>query len=125
MVNFYREPHISLSQELKQVQVLLREVEERYTVARDTQNMNPDKVLEHPPRGGVLDGSAFLVGQVASWSCRAVRMRDSPRPHTPANTVMTINRAMMRSGFLRESDEAKNCGSLRNRKPRSARAGPL
>ena len=54
-------PHISLSQELTQVQVLLREVEDDVGLSRDTQDMNPHKVGEHPPRGGVLDACAFLV----------------------------------------------------------------
>ena len=54
-------PHIALSQELEQVQVLLREVEDDGGLSRDTQDMNPNKVVEHPPRGGVLDAFAFLV----------------------------------------------------------------
>jgi Winged helix-turn helix len=62
LVNFLSvKPHISLSQELKQVQVLLREVEDDVGLSRDTQDMNPNKVVEHPPRGGVLDAFAFLV----------------------------------------------------------------
>jgi hypothetical protein len=54
-------PHISLSQELKQVQVLLREVEDDIGLSRETQDMNPNKVVEHPPCGGVLDTFAFLI----------------------------------------------------------------
>jgi hypothetical protein len=42
-------------------------------------------------------------------------MRYSKAVYTSTQTVITINRAMTRSGFLRESDEAKNCGSLRIR----------
>src|SRR5438093_316242 len=38
---------------------------------------------------------------------------------------MTINKAMIRSGFLRYSAEAKHCGALRKRKPRSTCFWPL
>jgi hypothetical protein len=43
------------------VQVLLREVEDNVRLSRDTQDMNPHKVVEHPPRGGVLNAFACLV----------------------------------------------------------------
>ena len=32
---------------------------------------------------------------------------------------MTINSAMSRLGFVREREEAKNCGAFRKRNPRS------
>ena len=62
MVHFLSvKPHISLSQKLKPVQVLLREVEDDVGLSRDMQNMHPHKGVEPPPRGGVLDAVAFVV----------------------------------------------------------------
>jgi hypothetical protein len=43
------------------VQVLRSEVEGKGGLSRPTQGMNPNKVVEHSPRGGVLDACAFLV----------------------------------------------------------------
>ena len=43
------------------MQVLLREVEDDVRLPRDTQDMNANEVVEHPPRRGVLDASAFLI----------------------------------------------------------------
>jgi hypothetical protein len=43
------------------MQVLLCQVENDVGLSRDTQDMNPHKVVEHPPRGGVLDAFALLV----------------------------------------------------------------
>ena len=43
------------------MQVLLREVEDDVGLSRDTQDMHPHKVVEHPLCGGVLDAVAFLV----------------------------------------------------------------
>jgi hypothetical protein len=54
-------PHIPISQELEQVQVLFSEVEHAGPLPRDKQHMNPDKVVKHPPGGGMLDTLAFLV----------------------------------------------------------------
>ena len=59
------------------MQVLLREVEDDVRLPRDTQDMNANEVVEHPPRRGVLDASAFLIRESRSCSCNAVRMRDS------------------------------------------------
>ena len=70
-------PCISISQEMKQGQVLLREVEDDVWLPRDTQDMNANKVVEYPPRSGVLDASAFLVRKSPPLSFSAVRMRYS------------------------------------------------
>ena len=47
-------------------------------------------------------------------------MRYSKAADTGQHTVMTLNKAMIRLGFLRQSDEARNSGCLRKRKQRSA-----
>src|SRR4029453_11037044 len=62
LVNFLSvKPHISLSQELQQVQVLVGQIEHEEPLPRDVEHMNPHKVVEDPPCGGGLDGFAFLV----------------------------------------------------------------
>src|SRR5215471_2342764 len=62
LVNFLPvKPHISLSQELQQVQVLVSQIEHEEPLPRDVEHMNPHKVVEHPPGGGGLDALAFLV----------------------------------------------------------------
>ena len=43
------------------MQVLRREVEDNGGLSRDAQDMNPHKVVEPPPCGGMLDALAFLV----------------------------------------------------------------
>ena len=62
LVNFLSvKPHISLSQELQQVQVLVGQIEHEEPLPRDVEHMNPHKVVEDPPCGGGLDALAFLV----------------------------------------------------------------
>ena len=43
------------------MQVLLCEVEDDVRLSWDTQDMNANEVVEHPPCSGILDASAFLV----------------------------------------------------------------
>ena len=54
-------PHISLAQELQQVQVLVGQIEHEEPLPRDVEHMNSHKVVEDPPCGGGLDALAFLV----------------------------------------------------------------
>jgi len=62
LVNFLSvKPHISLAQELQQVQVLVGQIEHEEPLPREVEHMNPHKVVEDPPCGGGLYGFAFLV----------------------------------------------------------------
>jgi hypothetical protein len=54
-------PGIPITQALEQVQVLLSEVEDDIGLTRNIQDMNANKVVEYPPRSGVLNAFAFLV----------------------------------------------------------------
>ena len=54
-------PHIPLAQELEQVQVLVGQIENRESLPRDEEHMNPHEVMEYPACGRVLDALAFLV----------------------------------------------------------------
>ena len=56
-------PFIPLSQELQQMLVLVGQIEHEEPVPRDEEHMNPHKVVEDPPRGGMRDALAFLVGK--------------------------------------------------------------
>ena len=91
----------------------------------DEEYMNPHEVVEHPACRWVLDALAFLVWKGGRMLLRAVRIRYSRAAYTSKQTVITINSAMMRSGFSREREDAENCGAFRKRNPRSARACPL
>jgi hypothetical protein len=57
------QPHIALSQELQQVQVLVGQIEPEEPLARDGEPMHPHKVVEDPPCSGGLDALAFVVRQ--------------------------------------------------------------
>jgi hypothetical protein len=46
-------------------------------------------------------------------------MRDSKAAYTNKHTVMIMRSAIMRSGFLRYNDEAKNPGAFKKRNPRA------
>ena len=62
LVNFLSvKPHISLAQELQQVQVLVGQIEHEEPLPREVEHMNPHKVVEDPPCGGELDALAFLI----------------------------------------------------------------
>ena len=62
MVNFLSvKPHISLSQELQQVQVLVGQIAHEEPLPRDGEPMHPHKGVEDPPCGGGLDALAFLI----------------------------------------------------------------
>src|SRR5262249_39157815 len=62
LVNFLSvKPHISLSQELQQVQVLVGQIEHEEPLPRDVEHMNSHKVVEDPSGGGRLNALAFLV----------------------------------------------------------------
>jgi len=52
-------------------------------------------------------------------------MRYAQAVDTNKHTVITINKAMRRAGFLREREAAKHWGALRKRTPRSAWAWPV
>src|ERR671939_773110 len=54
-------PRIATSQKLEQVLVLFRQVDHDRPLLRGAQHMNPDKIVEHPSSGRVLDTFAFLV----------------------------------------------------------------
>src|SRR5437899_9887610 len=52
------------------------------------------------------------------WASRE-RKRNSARRYTSRQSTMMKLRAMMRSGFLTKTEDARKRGSLRKRKPRS------
>src|SRR5919108_4244269 len=54
-------PHIALSQELKQVEVLVGQIEHHESLSWDEEHMNAYEVVEHPACRRVLDALAFLV----------------------------------------------------------------
>jgi hypothetical protein len=55
------QPFIPLAQELQQVLVFVGQIEHEEPLLRHVEHMNPHKVVEDPPRGGVLDALAFVV----------------------------------------------------------------
>ena len=85
LVNFLSvKPHISLSQELQQMQVLVGQIEHEEPLPRDVEHMNPHKVVEDTVQWG------------SAWVClfgpeRWPRARgacggcDTLRPHRRAN----------------------------------------
>jgi hypothetical protein len=52
-------------------------------------------------------------------------MRDAKAASTTKHTVITLSRAMMRSGWFSYREEAKHCGSFTHRHPRSPCTGPV
>ena len=56
-------PHISLSQELKQVEGLVGQMEHEEPLARDDEDMQPHEGVKHPACRRVLEALAFVVWQ--------------------------------------------------------------
>ena len=54
-------PSIPLAQELEQVLVIVGQIENHESLARDEEHMNPHEVVEHPACCWGLDALAFLV----------------------------------------------------------------
>jgi hypothetical protein len=104
--------------------VLVGQIEHAEPLPRDVEPMNPHEVVKDPPGSRVPNPSPFLVWEGRSVLLEGLAAAVFEGAETSKQTVMTISRAMIRSGFLREREEATNCGAFRQRNPRSAWACP-
>ena len=68
-------PGIPLAQELEQVLVLVGQIENHESLARDEEHMNPHEVVEHPACRRILDALAFLV-----WKCGRMLLEGGANP---------------------------------------------
>ena len=81
--------------------VLVGQIEHKEPLPRDVEHVNPHKVMEDPPRGGVLDALAFLVWKHSPVLLERIADAVLKGRIDEQTNGRRINRAMTRSGFLR------------------------
>ena len=77
------------------------EIENNRPLACLTEPVNPRKIMQYPTCRRMLNPFTFVVGKRGFSSLSAWRMRYSKAAYTHKHTVISMNNAMMRSGFLR------------------------
>src|SRR5512135_1912955 len=84
------------------------------------QELNALKTLKNPSHGGTSRRSVKLIGDglLRFGQTGAQPMFGQPIDRASQSTMISPS-ATMRSGFLRNTEEARNKGSFKKRKPRS------
>jgi hypothetical protein len=85
----------------------------------------PSKSWNIQRRGGRDVGCPLWLGKVSCWRANWARIRRWATEETNNARVITIKSPWSRDGFVTNSDDTKNIGALRNRKPPSTALCPL
>ena len=89
---------VGAPEQSQQVLTLVIEIQHEGSLPTNTAQMDADKVLEDPAGRGVLDGLPLLVGEGRLMVLERLADAILQGGYTSKQTVMTISKAMIRSG---------------------------